>query len=201
MARPLSMGSHTVGEYCTILSFRNYTSASKCVQVFSKRYAYQFLHRYTKNRLSETFPLGNHRRAAGPPDRTSDDRRRSRRRTPLHPPGTFQNTARLCLPQPVKDAAAEQVLFQFLRVEIAKSGNSAHKYAPQQKMQGALRCGEHPCFSLSVYSPAAGLILRLCRRDVCRAALKRSTDGTALPQAGIGALTGCGSTSGPGLCV
>ena len=57
-------------------------------------------------------------------------------------PGTFRNTARLCLPQPVKDAAAEQVLFQLLRVEIAKSGNSAHKYTPQQKMQGALRCGE-----------------------------------------------------------
>ena len=29
--------------------------------------------------------------------------------------------------------AAEQVLFQLLRVEIAKSGNSAHKYAPRQK--------------------------------------------------------------------
>lgn len=27
---------------------------------------------------------------------------------------------------------AEQVLFQLLRVEIAKSGNSAHKYTPQQ---------------------------------------------------------------------
>lgn len=48
--------------------------------------------------------------------------------------------------------AAEQVLFQLLRVEIAKSGNSAHKYAPRQKMQGTLRCGEHPCFSL----PQAG---------------------------------------------
>ena len=46
-------------------------------------------------------------------------------------PGTFRNTARLYLPQPVKDAAAEQVLFQLLRVEIAKSGNSAHKYAPR----------------------------------------------------------------------
>lgn len=101
-------------------------------------------------------------------------------------PGTFRNTAQLCLPQPVKDAAAEQVLFQLLHDEIAKSGNSAHKYAPQQKMQGALRCGEHPCFSLSVYSPAAGLILRLYRSDACRAALERSTNGTALPQAGAG---------------
>ena len=70
----------------TILSFINDTFISECVQVFSKRYAYQFLHRYTKNRLSETFPLRNHRRAVGPPDRTSDDRRRSRRRTPLRPP-------------------------------------------------------------------------------------------------------------------
>lgn len=101
-------------------------------------------------------------------------------------PGTFRNTARIYLPQPVKDAAAEQVLFQFPRVEIAKSGNSAHKYAPQQKMQGALRCGEHHCFSLSVYSPAAGLILRRGRPDACGAALERSTDGTALPQAGTG---------------
>ena len=64
-----------------ILSFRNYTFTSECVQVFSKRYAYQFLHCDTKNRLSETFPLGNHRRAAGPPDRTRGNRRRSRRRT------------------------------------------------------------------------------------------------------------------------
>ena len=48
-------GRTPLGERCTILSFRNYTSASKCVQVFSKKYAYKLLHRYTKNRLSETF--------------------------------------------------------------------------------------------------------------------------------------------------
>lgn len=83
--------------------------------------------------------------------------------------------------------AAEQVLIQLLRVENAESGNSTHKYTQQQKMQGALRCGEHPCFFLSVYcSPAVGLILRLCRPDEYGTALERSTDGTALPQAGTG---------------
>ncbi len=83
LARPQSMGSYTVGEHCTVLSFRNYTFASECVQVFSKRYAHQSLHRYTKNTLFETFPLGNHRRATGFSDRTRGSRRRSRRRTLL----------------------------------------------------------------------------------------------------------------------
>lgn len=74
--------------------------------------------------------------------------------------------------------------FQKIHVEFTKSGNSSHKYTPQQKTQGALRCGEHPCFSLPIYSPAAGLILRLCRPDACGAALEQSTDETAPPQAG-----------------
>ena len=82
--------------------------------------------------------------------------------------------------------AAEQVLIQLLRVENAESGNSTHKYTQQQKMQGALRCGEHPCFLSAYYSPAVGLILRLCRPDEYGTALERSTDGTALPQAGTG---------------
>lgn len=89
-------------------------------------------------------------------------------------PGTFQNTARIYLPQPVKDAGAEQVLFQFSRVEIAGFGNSAHKYTPRQKVQGALRCGEYPCFSLPHAGTGDAVRLRehFRSRFVCRILLK-----------------------------
>lgn len=160
LARPQSMGSYTVGEHCTVLSFRNYTFASECVQVFSKRYAYQFLHRYTKNRLSETFLLGNHQ--------LYWETISVRQVLPIELGVAAED--RLGITGGLKAIpTAEQVLFQLLRVEIAKSGNSAHKYTPQQKCR--------------VPSAVGNILVSPC------------------PKPGPEALSGCGSTSGPGLCV
>ena len=59
--------------------------------------------------------------------------------------------------QSAKNAAAKQVLFQLLRVEIAGSGNSAHKYAPRQK-----NAGSPPLWGTSLFLLAPSRDRRRC---------------------------------------